>query len=544
MTEIEDRFERFKEEHARLHDPSLLRSAVELVPLELNKFARAVTQDEKKKTKRKIRHGAAAAWTKTKIKGPREVYTGTGEQLLPLDFLKKLAEQTSDNQQSTKPTSPSETQIEMPQIEVDPPSVALTLKLFQELTFTLDAPAAQQVELVWRKEQGSTNNHHQTTRISALSPNANHTELQRVEMEHRRADHFETRIGIADGNYLFGFSVDGHMRTDARFARRVLLNREGLFTPRTLRRHSQIIWITNKSTFAERLQLETNVPWLIPDPTYVDLPGRSSVQTRVSFHPPMMKIGLNEGLVRLSVEREKQAAAVGAVHFSVQAEADGAVPAISFRPTELGELRQGLDQSQLFVKIIAHGQGPLSGMITLPHTGELVDFRLNANSAEEASLAHTFNINSDGLTRPQPHQQEAWLRLQLLTDSFLANYRLCLMEVPYRLIHLKKSLPALSFGVVRLGSTKVMRLDVKRSDNQAVELDVVLPADAASYLEAYAVRPDAYDFRFDTNTLLPGTNVSETVELIDRRSGLRDQVKVLATVVPGSSDSFAQRLVQ
>jgi hypothetical protein len=75
-----------------------------------------------------------------------------------------------------------------------------------------------------------------------------------------------------------------------------------------------------------------------------------------------------------------------------------------------------------------------------------------------------------------------------------------------------------------------MRLEVERSDGQEIELSVELPASAASYLEAYAARADAYVFRLDTSALPPGTSISETVELIDRKSGLRDQIKVLATV--------------
>src|SRR5207237_209326 len=97
--------------------------------------------------------------------------------------------------------------------------------------------------------------------------------------------------------------------------------------------------------------------------------------------------------------------------------------------------------------------------------------------------------------------------------------------------------PALSFGTLRAGSTKVMRLEVSRSDKQAVELVVTLPAGAESYLEAYPARTDAYVFRFDTKTLPPGTSISETVELIDRRSGLRDHVKVLGAVAVGSPAS-------
>lgn len=349
-------------------------------------------------------------------------------------------------------------------------------------------------------------------------------------MDHRYGDHFETQIGIADGDYVFGFKVDGRMRVDARCSRHLLLSHEGLFTRRKLMRHSHTVRLTNRGPAGERVRFKTEQTWLTPPAGLIDLPAHSSTQVVVGFSPSLMKAGLNEGTLQLNVVHEELETEIGTVHFSVDAEADVAIPAISLSHVDLGQLRQGMDRAELSVQVTAVGRGPLNGMISLPHSGELTDFHLTAGDQEKASLTHTFQINSSGLPRPQPHQLEAKLRLMVLTDSQVANYRICRAEVTYRLVHLKKSLPALSFGTVRLGGTKVMRLEVRRSDNQSVELQTMLPTNAASYLHVKEIRPDTCDFRFDTTSLVPGTKINETVELIDRNSGLRDQVKVLAAV--------------
>jgi hypothetical protein len=246
-----------------------------------------------------------------------------------------------------------------------------------------------------------------------------------------------------------------------------------------------------------------------------------------------MSAGPNEGFLRLSVEREAGAVAAGIVAFNAHVEVGGALPEFSFAPREFGEVRQGIDEPQLRVAVVARGRGPLNGMISLPHSGELADFSLNAEEGA-ARFEHTFRVESANLPQPHQHGAEAALKVVVITDSYLSNYRVCRAEIAYRLVYLKKSLPALSFGTVRPGGTKAMRLEVGRSDGRELELEVELPDGAASYLEAYPARADAYVFRFDASSLPPGTSVSGTVELIDRKSGLRSQIKVLATVAGGA----------
>ncbi len=526
-----------------MHDPALARGAVEFVCVELSKLAKAVTVGGKKKKKR---HGLRAGWATAQVADQPVAEVPEGERLLPASFMRKLHAQTQGEAARTEKTPTPPPQDE-PRIEIEPQNVMRSLSLFQEEAFALDAPSAQQVELIWREERELATRRHPTSwDIAQLNRGqesmARRGELQRALMDHKRASRFEAQVGIADGSYLLAFAVDGHMRPDARFARRVLLTTDGLFAPRTLTRHEQTITLTNKNKSVERVRLEASAPWLVPEPTQIELPARSSVEITVRFHLPTMKAGLNEGLLHLSVEREEREAVAGVIQFAAQVEVGGAVPEISFAPREFGEVRQGIDEPQLWIEITARGRGPLAGMISLPYSGELADFRLSADDEGSARFAHTFHVESANLPQPQPHRTEAALKVTLITDSFLANYRLCRAEIPYRLVYLKKSLPALSFGTVRAGGTKAMRLEVERNDKQEIELAVELPSAVAPYLEAYPARADAYVFRFDTNTLPPGTSIRETVVLIDLKSGLRDQIKVLATVA-GSADEPVRAVV-
>jgi hypothetical protein len=535
MSDDREKFERFKQEHARLHDPLLARGAVEFVPVALSEIALSVERIWKKK---KNRHGSRAQWLATLVAAQPVLETPESDRLLPSDFIRKLQlpmQVKAATDLTVHGEKHTETPPDEPHIKVEPQSMARSLSLFQEQAFALDAPAARQVESVWCEEQRFAECRHSTLRDIAQWNTAQASttwrrELQRAVMEHKEADRFEAQIGIADGLYLFAFEVDGDMRPEARSAGRILLNPAGLFAPLTLARHEQTLTLTNQSKADEHVRLEASAPWLVPQQTQIELPALSSIKMTVRFHLPTMLTGLNEGLLYLNVEREEGAVVAGVIHFALQVEVGGAVPEISFAPREFGEVRQGLDNQQLRIEIAARGRGPLTGMISLPHSGELIDFHLNANDEERARFAHTFNVESSDLPKPLMHSTEAALRIIFITDSFLANYRLCRAEIPYQFIYLKKSLPALSFGTVRAGSVKPLRLEVERSDKREIELTVALPARAATYLEAYPARADAYVFRFDTNALPPGTIISETVELIDRKSGLRDQIKVLATV--------------
>jgi hypothetical protein len=505
-----EKFDRFRQEQARLNDPEVARGAVEFVPISLSE----VVSVEGKKKKKKQQAARSAGRTPS---ATLSASAADSEALLPTGFIERLrapggsAHERERREIKTPPLQGA------PQIEVEPQSVACRLNMFLEEAFAVSAPAARQVEFVWHEAGGSA--------------------VQRVVMDHSQADQFEASIGIADGAYLCAFALDSHMRPDARLARRIVLRPDGLFAPLTLARTRQTLTLRNMGTADESVLLAATAPWLVLERDTVELPASQRGTTSVRFDLSVMTPGLNEGLIYLSVRREGKTAVAGVVHIAAQVEVGGAVPEFSFTPRAFGEVRQGIDQVQLRIEVKAHGRGSLAGMISLPHSNELADFHLNADDEAASRFVHTFQVESAHLSQPQPHRTEAALKVMILTDSFLANYRLYRLEIPYRLIHLKKSLYALDFGTVRTGGTKTMRLDVTCSNGREIDLSVVLPPAASTYLEAYAARATAYVFRFDAGTLAPGTSVSEIVELFDRKSGLRDRIKILATVGARADES-------
>lgn len=493
MTDSADTFSRFREQYDRLHDPSVRRTSLELVPVPMT-INENKPRTKVNPTRQSERLSASAE--------PRS-------ELLPIALLEKLAlrGQPLRKAKAGKTNTPStKNALRTPIIRFEPSAISHCVNLFQEERFTLDAPGAARVEAVWRREQEST--------------------LQRAPVDHIKAAHFEARISLPDGRYLFGYDIDGYMRPDIGLAQNIILGADGIFSPFELLRGRRQIRLTNHERSTVRVLIEGDSPWIILDATVLDLPPGESTSTYISFDLNAMKEGLNTGLLRVNVQQGDQEIPAGIIQVRVTINVGGSVPEFSVSPSDLGQLRQGIDRAQLRVEVMAKGTGRLTGVISL--AGELVDFRLDAE--ESSNFAYTFNIDSAFLPKPGPHNSEAKLDLMILTDSFLANRRLCRAEIVYRLLYLRKSLPALSFGRMRAGVTKSLRLDVKCSDNREIELTVALPTDADKYLEAYQARPNAYVFRFDAQELPPGTNVNETVQLIDRKSGLRDHIKVLATI--------------
>jgi hypothetical protein len=548
MSDSAKKFERFREEHARLHDPALLRGAVALVPTSWN--------DAMSDWSKKSKTGKKKLWRELKHAAEQS----TAETFLPAEFIEALRSK-AEGQQAREPAVSQDSAVAAvidaakkaylekkqkakmlgggeatdatpwqpavaarekketqgsPAITIEPANLTVSLDLFQEQAFALDAPLAQRVELVWLTEQ---------------SPN-----LHRVVMDHQHHHHFDTRVGFPDGSYLVSFAVDDYMLPDPRLAHSIVLNQQGLFARLRLRREKQTFVLTNRSTGHERLLMEAGAEWLLPQTASVDVVAGESVAISTRFDVAAMKPGSNETLLRFSVERAEGTLPAGVVHIAVQVEAGGAVPDILFEPHEFGDVMQGMDELQLLVEVRALGRGPLTGMISLPHSGELADFELDADSEVAARYDHIFQIDTAQMSLPQPNRVEATLRVRILTDSFLSNHRLREFEIPYRLVYLKKSLPALSFGNLRVDATKTMRLEVTRSDKQDIDLSVQLPPGAERYLEAYLARAGTYVFRFDAGALPPGSSISETIKLTDKRSGLQSQIKVLANVASAAAE--------
>jgi hypothetical protein len=537
MTDFSEQFKRFREEHARLHDPALTRGTVELAPVNLSEIASQVIGSRKKKKKRR---GLRASWAPAQAPFLPDVETSEGEPLLPPDFIQQL--RTHAQQQATHGTSPRVTIAETTQgrthLEIRPQNVRRRLSLFQEQVFTVDAPGAGHVELVWEEQRCAADD--DTMRLDGVRTKSTKSntwpdEFPRVAMDHQEADRFEAQVGLPDGKYLVAFAIDGRTHPPQHLAQRVVLNKQGVFAPLELARQQETFILTNGGATDERVWLETEVPWLVPGDS-IDLPAGTSAKTLVRFDPSTMKPGLNEGLLHLRVKRGEETISVGVVQVAVELEAGGSVGEFSFTPQAFGEILQGLDEVKLEVNVTARGRGPLNGMISLPQSGELIDFRLDADDEMKSRFSHTFHIHSSHLPLPQPNTAEAALKLMILTDSFLANYRLCRFNIPYRLLYLKKSLPALSFGTIRSSGTKTMRLQVERSDAGDIELGVVLPPATQRFLEAYPARGNVFVFRLDAAQLPPGTHIDETIELTDRKSGLRDRIKILATITQSTNE--------
>jgi hypothetical protein len=532
MDDLSDKFKRFREDHARLHDPALVRGAVELVPIELSEVVSLIAGERKKKKKR---HGPRAGWAAIQVEAlPALAEPAEGERLLPPGFIQQLrvqAQVQAANEVPIKGTTAENPQ-GVPRIEIEPESVSRHLSLFQEHAFEIDAPGARQVELVWSVKQQAESEAitpGDTARVDKFSTDRE-PEFQRVVMDYQQGDRFAVQIGLADSNYLVAFAVDGRTRPPQHLSQRIVLNKKGVFAPFKLNREQQTFLLTNRGKADERVLLETETSWLAPENALIDLPARGLAQCCVRLDSSRMKPGRNEGLLHLKVQRGEDAIAAGVVQIAVELEVGGAVGNFSFTPSAFGEITQGLDDLHLQVEVNAYGRGPLNGMMSLPQSGELVDFQLDADDETTSRFTHTFHINSAHLALPQPHTAEAALKVMVLTDSFLANHRLCRFEIPYRLIYLKKSLPALSFGTIRAGATKTMRLQVERSDARDLELAVALPPTVNGFLEAFPARSDVYIFRLDASRLSAGAKVDEMIELIDRKSGLRDHIKVLAAI--------------
>ena len=470
------KFRRFREEHARLHDPKLLRQSVELVPVDSTGLLARSIKERKK--------------------------LGTNTELL-------LSAQSRFFRASVlHSSSPTDAGGNPPLLKVEPTRVSRRLHLFEEENFSCLAPGAKNVEVVW-VEDG---------------------EVNRARLTHDQVDLFAGQVALPEGNYLVAFDVDGHRRPPLQLAQRVVLNRQGMFGPLEITRPKETLVITNCRRKDERILLETQEPWIKVDRPFIDLLGLETGTVSVDFDTTAMAAGPNEGRLHLKIWREEAAISVGVIHFAVELIVGGAIAEFSVTPSEFGEINQGIDEVQLQFVARARGVGPLNGMVNLPQSGELVDFRLDASQETDSRFTHTFIINSADLVLPQPHTTDVDLEILVLTDSFLANYRLHRIQIPYKLIYLKKSVPALFFGTVRAGETKAMRLEVARSDAREVQLEVTLPSAAGAFVEALPVRSDAYVFRLDAGQLGAGTEIEETVQLIDQKSGLRDQIKVLATI--------------
>jgi hypothetical protein len=533
-----EQFARYAVEHARLYDPVSWDDEVRLVPVDLENESEPKGRKSKTKfrTNKKRRggpprptgEGAASLQTRKESRAEESATSlGSGElHNVPPDPMSRilrahnqwvsigeelrasmgLAQKTEEPLPGSHVTPKRQEPLDAPRITIEPQNLVWDLALFNDHAFQVHAPRAEKVSLVWQQPERETGG--------------------RSQMDNTSPGMFETTIGIQDGDYLATYDVDGCTRPDSRYSQRIVVKTDGVFAPMRLARREKTIVLRNLASWDEVVRLESDSLWLVVADAELRLPAGGRAEAIVRVLSEKITRGRNTATLTASVHRQGNVVVAATTSVEVTLEAGGAVPEIRCRPSEFGWIVQGEDHLVFEVEVRAIGRGPLTGMIFLGHPGEAVDFQIEAGS-NQSLFTRTFTIDSLDL----PHRAEGSLKLTLVSDCYLSNYRLIELGLPYRLVYLKKSLPALTFGKVRHGLTRTLRLEVERSDEKTVELEVAVPESARRYLQAFRARPDAYSFMFDTRVLQVGDAIDEVVTLTDQASGLRDQVKVLAEVV-------------
>jgi hypothetical protein len=477
MPSDNEKFRRLKREHARLHTPVARKSSVELIPLE---------------GKRRARVGAT-------LKPEESIKEKKSETASP--DLPPVVASASQGTEKGEPDNPTA-------LTADPAVINCSIDLFQDRTFELVAPSAEQVALLWRKPSGS--------------------EPSRVVMDAQRENRFDTTITIDDGEYIFGYEIDGRMRPDPCYAQRLLLCGRGIFARLKLERYAYLLTLHSSEESDLVVGLDSDAAWLVPETNLLIAAGRT-MTTKLRLLPTEMVQGMNSATLHVNARKAADEAAQLAqtIHIEVVAGCMGVLPELIYSPSSFGPIMQGKEDAHLTVEVRARGRGTLHGMIALAHSGEMIDLRLETEPSGPVKFTHHFTIDSLNL----PCRDEGQVKIKLITDSYLSNRRLYQADIPYSLIYLKKSLPVLSFGKLISDSNKTVRLEVNRSDGQEVEIHASIPESIAPHLEFYEARSGVYLFRFSAERLSPGTIVNEEVILQDSRSGLQTRIKLMAEII-------------
>jgi hypothetical protein len=406
-------------------------------------------------------------------------------------------------------TKPSKEPKGEPRVSVSPSTLSEHIALIPEQTINATIKDATSVELVWQ---------------STDAPVA-----QRVVMNYQKQQSFRSTIGVEPGNYLFAYVANNGMRPDSRYGQRLLIRPDAVLARVTAPPEVRSLMLRNQRPTDENVRLEVNVPWLVPELSQLRIPGRTTVKVALRLAPEKMAPGLNNGI--LSVLAQRSGTEIEAATFcaSVMAEVKGAIPEIKHQPTKFGWVRQGVDKLNFQILLKAQGSGLLRGTFIVNHVRDAKRFTLEAN--EPSWKPFNFEVDSVDL----PYRTDGSIKITLLTDSYLANHRFFEIEIPYRLLYLDKSLPALIFRAVPKGSTRTIRLEVTRKDREEVRLGVEIPTAIRPYLKAYpGFRTNSYSFCFDTRGFPFGEPVEGEVKLVDTRSGLQDRIKVQVSVGPST----------
>jgi hypothetical protein len=525
LTDAFEQFARFAMEHARLYSPVSSDSEVELVPVAPNRNQSA--RNAKKRRRRKGSGATRARLDRGQVSGDRREPSKIGGDPDPASIQKlSSASQLMHTLPAGHELGPDEQpgpRIESavlargagpqgkPRIAFEPHELTLNLPVFNDQHFHLHAPKAQEVSLVWQ-ESGSDI-------------------VQRVHMEQSSLGEFEAVVAMDDADYLVTYEVDAAGRPDPRYATRVVVKNGCAFAPMRISRKELVLALHNYATWDEVVCLEADSPWLVTQGEVV-IPAHGLAETIARILPERMGQGKNNTGLTAFVRRGQKVVVAASASLEINLEAGGAIPEMRCEPNGFGWIVQGQDVLEFDVEIRARGHGQLRGMVYLGHTGEATDFQVEA-SGDPSLFLKRYTVDSLDL----PHRSEGILKVTLVSDSYLSNNRVIEARLPYQLVYLKKSLPALAFGRIKQGLARTLRLEVDRSDGQPVDLEATVRESARHYLQAFRARPNAYSFMFDARDLQVGYTIKEVVALVDRGSGLRDQVKVLAEVIGGQAQT-------
>ncbi|HJQ70923.1 MAG TPA: hypothetical protein VKA70_18250 [Blastocatellia bacterium] len=508
MNDTAETFKRYRQEHAQLYAPEASESSAWLIADDVKEsYSPRSVARRKRERKRRDKQAQKESLAHAPEPQPSMMADLSTGDLLGIEGWLHQAYSTGAVLATEEVEAAPELEAADPaqRIEISPSQVNCRIDLFEDQSFQVSAPEAKKVHMIWRSRPDER--------------------LQRVEMDYKDRGIFNTAVSISDGEHLFAYEVDGFVRPDPRHSQRLAIGPDGLFAPLSLLRNAAELVLKNHGGEPAIIDLEPAAQWIVAEKGLRLLPGES-VRTMTRLLPPLMSAGKNEAGLSVRLRGRGGNGAVASARLEALAETGGAIPEVTCSPRELGWVFQGRERLEINVEVMRRGRGRLSGMIFLPASKEIADFQLEAE-ADNPRFSHTFMVDSLTL----PYRTNGSLSITVVTDSYLSNHRLSQIELPYKFVYLKKSLPALAYGKVQKGLSRVLRLEVARSDGEEINLEVVVPKPATHYLEPYRARPGIFSFRLDTQRMDVGTVVSEVVDLIDVSSGLRDQIKVVAEVI-------------
>jgi hypothetical protein len=500
MDNDREKFKRYAEELARSLDPQAMESSVTVVPVPAKDFFPPGGKGGGKNKKRSAALIGPVARLNTTRFDPLS-YGSLAECLYFLEQQKSAVAAGAWSHAVKEPKSE-------PKIAISPRIFCERVALIPEQTLNTHVIDGQSVELVWQS-------------IHATTP-------QRVVMNYQQKQHFRSTIGVEAGDYVFAYVVNNRMRPDSRYGQRLLIRPDAALARVTAPPEMRTLMLQNHRAGDEIVLLKSNVPWLVPEVSHLRIPGRSTVKIFIGLAIEEMVPGLNTGMVSVLARRGGNQVEAGTAYFSILAELKGAIPEIKYEPPEFGWISQGVDKLEFEISLRAQGRGQLTGRIITHHLRTPTKFVVKADALSPST--YKFEVDSASL----PYRTEGAIKVTLLTDSYLANHRYFELEIPYRLRYLKKTLPALVFRSVPHGTMPAVRLEVKRSDGERVNLKVLVPEHIEEYLQVYpGVYSNVCSFQFDTHNLPPETVISEELTLVDTRSGIKDRIKLLASVGNG-----------